>query len=128
MYLGCARCYLSLNIFFACDIHTWAILFLLWTLFTLFILADPVKNFLNITYSVVFNLSVSKVSAEPLGKSKNTRVGSLSLLQQIFPTQESNRGLLHRRRILYQLSYEGSPCSTLRTLFLGYSKKQLKGK
>ena len=28
--------------------------------------------------------------AEPQGKPKNTRVGSLSLLQQIFPTQESN--------------------------------------
>ena len=40
---------------------------------------------------------------------QNIRVGSLSLLQQIFPTQESNRGLLHVRQILYQLSYEGSP-------------------
>ena len=30
----------------------------------------------------------------------------LSLLQQIFPTQESNRGLLHCRQILYQLSYQ----------------------
>ena len=36
-------------------------------------------------------------------------MGSLSLLQWIFPTQESNRGLLHCRQILYQLSYEGSP-------------------
>ena len=36
-------------------------------------------------------------------------LGSLSLLQVIFPTQESNWGLLHCRRILYQLSYEGSP-------------------
>ena len=34
--------------------------------------------------------------------------GSLSLLQGIFPTQESNQGLLHCTRILYQLSYEGS--------------------
>ena len=34
--------------------------------------------------------------------------GSLSLLQQIFPTQESNRGLLRCRRILYQLSSQGS--------------------
>ena len=40
--------------------------------------------------------------------SQNIEVGSLSLLQQIFPTQESNQGLLHCRRILYQLSYEGS--------------------
>ena len=31
------------------------------------------------------------------------------LLQGIFPTQESNLGLLHCRQILYQLSYEGSP-------------------
>ena len=41
--------------------------------------------------------------------SKNTVVGSLCLLQWILPTQESNRGLLHWRRILYQLSYQGSP-------------------
>ena len=39
----------------------------------------------------------------------NTGVGSLSLLQQIFPSQELNRGLLYCRWILYQLSYEGSP-------------------
>ena len=43
------------------------------------------------------------------GKPKNTEVGSLSLLQQIFPTQESNWCLLHCRWILYQLSYQGSP-------------------
>ena len=42
------------------------------------------------------------------GKPKNTEVGRLSLLQQIFQTQESNWGLLHCRQILYQLSYEGS--------------------
>ena len=33
--------------------------------------------------------------------SQNTGVGSLSLLQGIFPTQGSNPGLLHYRRILY---------------------------
>ena len=44
-----------------------------------------------------------------IGKTKNTGVGSLSLLQQIFPTQESNQGLPHCRWSLYQLSYEGSP-------------------
>ena len=41
-------------------------------------------------------------------KPKNTGVVSLSLLQDSFPTQESNQDLLHCRRILYQLSYEGS--------------------
>ena len=39
----------------------------------------------------------------------NTGVDSLPLLQGIFPTQESNWGLLHCRQILYQLSYQGSP-------------------
>jgi len=47
--------------------------------------------------------------AEPLGKPRNTGVGSLSLLQGIFLTQELNWGLLHFRWILYQLSYQGSP-------------------
>ena len=40
---------------------------------------------------------------------QNTGVGSLSLLQGIFPTQGSNPGLAHCRRILYQLSHKGSP-------------------
>ena len=40
---------------------------------------------------------------------QNTGVGSLSLLQGIFPTQGSNPGLLHGRQILYQLSHKGSP-------------------
>ena len=40
---------------------------------------------------------------------QNTRVGSLSLLQGIFPTQGLNPGLPHCRWILYQLSHNGSP-------------------
>ena len=40
---------------------------------------------------------------------QNTEVGSLSLLQEIFPTQGSNPGLPHCRQILYQLSHKGSP-------------------
>ena len=39
---------------------------------------------------------------------KNTRLGSHSLLQRIFPTQGSNPGLLHYRQILYCLSHRGS--------------------
>ena len=52
-------------------------------------------------------LQTDSLPAEPQAKPKNTGVGSLSLLQLIFPTQESNlhcRGLLHYRQILYQLS------------------------
>ena len=53
-------------------------------------------------------LQVDSLPAEPQGKPKNTGVGSLSLLQEIFPTQESNQGLLYYRWILYQLSHQGS--------------------
>ena len=47
------------------------------------------------------------------GKPKNTGVGSLTLLQGNFLTQESNRGLLHCRQILYQLRHQGSPMDRL---------------
>ena len=40
---------------------------------------------------------------------QNTGVGSLSLLQGIFPTQGSNPNLPHCRQILYQLNHKGSP-------------------
>ena len=53
-------------------------------------------------------LQADSLPAEPQVKSKNTGVYSLSLLQQIFPTQELNWGLLHCRWILYQLSYPRS--------------------
>ena len=53
-------------------------------------------------------LQVFSLPAEPQGKPKNTGVGSLSLLQGIFLTQESNRGFLHCRWILYQWSYQES--------------------
>ena len=48
-------------------------------------------------------LQADSLPAEPPGKPKDTGVGSLSLLQQIFPTQEFNQCLLHCRQILYQL-------------------------
>ena len=54
-------------------------------------------------------LQVDSLPAEPPGKTKNTGVGSLSLLQRIFPTQESKQGLLYCRQIIYQLSYQGRP-------------------
>ena len=40
---------------------------------------------------------------------QNTGVGSLSLLQGIFPVQGLNPGFLHCRPILYQLSHKRSP-------------------
>ena len=41
--------------------------------------------------------------------SSGQKVGSLSLLQGIFPIQGLNPGLPHCRQILYQLSHQGSP-------------------
>ena len=62
------------------------------------------------------NRSVVSDSLQPHGlcspwnsPGQNTGVGSLSLLRGIVPTQGSNPGLPHCRRILYQLSCQGSP-------------------
>ena len=55
------------------------------------------------------SLQEDSLPTEPQGKPKNTGMGSLSLLQWIFPTQESNWGILYCRKILYQLSYQASP-------------------
>ena len=49
---------------------------------------------------------------------QNTGVGSLSLLQGIFPTQGLNPGLPHCRRILYQLSHKGSPVNVVPSAYL----------
>ena len=46
-------------------------------------------------------LQADSLAAEPQGKPRNTGVGSLSLLQGIFLTQELNQVLLHCRQILY---------------------------
>ena len=62
------------------------------------------------------SLSITLDSLQPHGlcpwnsPGQNTGVGSLSLLQGIFPTQRLNPGLLHCRQILYQLSHQESPC------------------
>ena len=49
---------------------------------------------------------------------RNTGVGSLSLLQGIFPTQGLNPGLPHCRRILYQLSHQGSLFVIISSVFM----------
>ena len=54
-------------------------------------------------------LQEDSLPAQSPGKPKNTGVGSLSLLQHIFPTQGSNPGLPHCRQIFYQLSHKGGP-------------------
>ena len=54
---------------------------------------------------------------------QNTGVGSLSLLQGIFPTQGLNAGLLHCRQILYQLNHKGSPADSLPLCWPGKPQK-----
>ena len=46
-------------------------------------------------------LHAHSLPSELPGRPKNTRVGSLSLLQGISPTQESKQGLVHRRRLYF---------------------------
>ena len=59
-------------------------------------------------------LQADSLPSEPPGKPKNIGVGSLTLLQGIFLTQELNWGLLHCRQILYQLSHQASTKTILR--------------
>ena len=75
----------------------------------------------QINFFVCFRYSVMSNFLQPHGlqpsrlvcpwdfPGKNTGVDCLSLLQEIFPTQGSNPGLLHCRQILYLLSHQGSP-------------------
>ena len=67
-------------------------------------------------------LQPDSLTSQPPGKPKSTGVGSLSLLQGIFPTQESNQGLLLCRQNLYQLSYEGSPCEATKPWLTGNAR------
>ena len=62
----------------------------------------------------------SRATREP----KNTGVGSLSLLQWIFPTQESNQGLPYCRQILYRLNCQGSPLQAQRHLNDAYKIRE----
>ena len=88
----------------------------------------PLNSFLVTSPSKVINSesrSVVSDSLRPHGlysswnsPGQNTGVGSLSLLQGIFPTQGSNLGPLHCRRVLYQLSHQGSPKQLNRLLTL----------
>ena len=60
----------------------------------------------------LFNLvdcSLSSSSVHGDSPGLNTGMGCHALLQGIFQTQGSNPGLPHCRRVLYHLSYQGSP-------------------
>ena len=69
----------------------------------------------SVSYSVVLDslrpngLWPAKLLCLWISPGKNIGIGCLFLLQGIFPTQGSNPGLPHCRRILYQMSHKGSP-------------------
>ena len=82
----------------------------IWTFFTTTLLGN-----LDESESESESHSVVSDSWQPHGlyrpwnsPGQNTGVGNPSLLQGIFLTQVLNPGLPHCRRILYQLSYQGS--------------------
>ena len=61
---------------------------------------------------------------------QNIGVGSPSLFQEIFPTQESNSDLLHCRQTLYHLSHRSSPLRTINgdnnyTKLIGLLEKEM---
>ena len=66
-------------------------------------------------------LQADFLPSKPPGKPKNTGLGSLFLLQGIFPTQELNWGLLPCRWILHQLS---PPLSPLHSFILPWKDEQ----
>ena len=87
--------------------HVWLFV----TLWTIACQAPLSKGFsVSESHSVVSNFLWPHGLYSPWNSpGQNTGVGSLSLLQGIFPTQGLNLGLSHCRWILYQLSHEESP-------------------
>ena len=92
-----------------CALSLWAMLFT-----SLPAICDAERNHIGMVESESRSVVSSCLWPHGLYSSWNspgqsTRVDSLSLLQMIFPTQGLNPGLLRCRRILYQLSHQGSP-------------------
>ena len=77
-------------------------------------LYSSLYSYMNLTETQVSSTSLLCYLLSGFNMKCYTGVGSLTLLQQIFRIRELNRGLLHYRQILYQLSYQGS-----RMLFYG---------
>ena len=63
-------------------------------------------------------LQADSLLSEPPGKPMNTEVGSLSLLQGIFPTQELNRGSPALQADSLSAELRGKPSYMYRTLLM----------
>ena len=66
------------------------------------------ENFVCLSSVVSDSLRPHRLYSPWTSPGQNTGVGSLSLLQGIFPTWGLNPGVSHGRRILYQLSHQRS--------------------
>ena len=95
-----------------------------------FVLSDPVPTahvpnrscrLTQFKHELCIPLCSSSTSVSRISEMASLSI-SLSLLQRVFPTQESNRGLLHCRRILYQLQL---PAKALVSLVLWLAKKSV---
>ena len=71
-----------------------------WVAFPFSRVPSQPRNWTRVSQTRSPTLQADSLAGEPQRKPKNTRVGSLSLLQQIFLTQGLNQGLLHCRQIL----------------------------
>ena len=81
-----------------------------------------VQSCLTLCNTIDYFLPGSSGPWNSLGR--NTRVGSYSLLQGIFPAQGLNLDLPHCRQILYHLSHKGSP-TLIKYCIIKYTKVQL---
>ena len=72
------------------------------------------KSYITLCDPMDCSLPGSSAHGDSAGQ--NTGVGTRSLLQGIFLTQELNQGLLNCRRILYQWNYQESPLWLYRPL------------
>ena len=77
----------------------------------LYVLCLVAQSCLTLCNLMDYSLPGSSVHGDYPGK--NTEVGCHALFQGIFPTQGSNPGLLPCRQILYHLSHQGSPKSSI---------------
>ena len=69
-----------------------------------------VGKIMSLLFNMLSRLVIAFLSrSKPLLISWLSHFQGISLLQGVFQTWESNQGHLHCRRILYQLSYQGSP-------------------
>ena len=74
------------------------------------------QSFLTLCDPMACSPPASSVHGDSPGK--NTGMGCHALLQRIFATQGSNRGLPHCRQILHHLSHQGSPSGRLHIYIL----------